>query len=319
MRRLAIAAVLLLAGCGENAREPPPPAEPGTQVLLAGDGEMWLVDVEAERARHVRDDRLSPGDAPHRVLQTGGEFVLWGYATYVLEGRGLRRIVDDSHVLFPSDRPGRVWVGVLDAKQRMALREVDVAGRTTVPGRHPPARLWPQAASGHGLVFQDGRDTLLWDPVADRHWRLDADGATAASGDLLVACGDDPCPELELLDLDTGARRAVAAPAGLHWSVHGAAFAPAGDRLAVLVHDGDPRSPHRLALVDVSRGDARLVPGSDVPPGYTMVTWSAEGHELFVTGGDRFKERVLVAYRIGDPRARRLAVAVGDFYDMAAR
>jgi hypothetical protein len=37
-----------------------------------------------------------------------------------------------------------------------------------------------------------------------------------------------------------------------------------------------------------------------------------------MTGGERFTERAIVAYRLGAARARVLHAAVGDFYGLAA-
>jgi hypothetical protein len=37
-----------------------------------------------------------------------------------------------------------------------------------------------------------------------------------------------------------------------------------------------------------------------------------------MTGGERFGERTIVAFRLGATRARELRAAVGDFYDIAA-
>ena len=78
-------------------------------------------------------------------------------------------------------------------------------------------------------------------------------------------------------------------------------------------HDG----PARLALVDVARRRIRLVAGSTVPPGYTFARWSRTGGYAFLTGGERFRDRTIVAYRVGEAMARRLRVRVGDFYDAA--
>ena len=58
--------------------------------------------------------------------------------------------------------------------------------------------------------------------------------------------------------------------------------------------------------------------GSRVPPGYTLVAWSASGRDVFITGGERFRARTIAAYRLGVAPARVLRVAVGDFYDIPA-
>jgi hypothetical protein len=94
-------------------------------------------------------------------------------------------------------------------------------------------------------------------------------------------------------------------------------FSPAGDLLAVPVR-GSRFGSRQLALVDVERGRAAVVPGSLVPAGYTLVAWSASGRYVFLTGGERADDRVVVAYRIGTPRARPLDISVGGFYDVAA-
>jgi hypothetical protein len=55
-----------------------------------------------------------------------------------------------------------------------------------------------------------------------------------------------------------------------------------------------------------------------VPPGYTLTAWSSDGRAVFLTGGAGARDRAIVAYRPGVPRARRLAVTVGRFTAIAA-
>jgi hypothetical protein len=50
-----------------------------------------------------------------------------------------------------------------------------------------------------------------------------------------------------------------------------------------------------------------------------LTAWSSAGDQVFITGGERFERRTILAYRLGDASARALDVHVGDFYDMAAR
>jgi hypothetical protein len=61
-RALALVLTLVVVGCGADQEEVvgPERARP-PELVLAGDGEMWVVDVAAERARHVRVRELSPG------------------------------------------------------------------------------------------------------------------------------------------------------------------------------------------------------------------------------------------------------------------
>jgi hypothetical protein len=125
---------------------------------------------------------------------------------------------------------------------------------------------------------------------------------------------------MRLTNVRTGVRRDVPAPRGFRFEVWEAAFSPDGRQLAAPVRrrGAGERAPRRLALVDLASGTARVVPGSRVPRGYTLVAWSASGRHVFITGGERFGARAISAYRLGTARACALQVAVGDFYDIAA-
>ena len=109
----------------------------------------------------------------------------------------------------------------------------------------------------------------------------------------------------------------MAAPPGVQFEPWRGAFSPDGKLLGVPVRDGT-FGWRRLAIVDVARGRAAVVPGSVVPAGYTFVAWSESGRHVFLTGGERSARRALVAYRLGTPRAQAIDVRVGDFYDVAA-
>lgn len=293
--------------------------EHGRELLLAGDGEMWLVDADADSVRRIAAEELTPGDPPHRVLRAGDRFVLWGYATYVLEGERLREIVADSHVLFPSAHPDRVWLGIADSQGRLnGMREVSHRGEVTAADAKPAVQAWPVAATDGGLVYGSETGTLLWDPVAGSERTLDVAGVVTGAGGWLVAC-DDPCRDLVLFGVDGSDRRSVELPDGFEaWEAHAASFAPDTQRLAVPVRRGSAeRGSRELAIVDVATGAVQVVAGSEVPAGYVMTAWARD--HVYVTGGERFGERVIAGYRVGDESARRLRVTVGDFYDMAAR
>jgi hypothetical protein len=323
-RRLALV-LLALAGCGSD---PPPPTGAGTRLYLAGDGEAWIVDVERERARRLTLQQIGPGDPPHRVIRRGRRLVLYGPSTAYVGEPGLRRplraLDRDSWFVLPSAHPERVWIvsrepgsppTVLSFR---AVREVDTDGRVTVPDVRPPARLWPERAfSGDRLLLVGRYDSVLWDAASGnivRRLPHDAVGDLGPShGDLLASC-PRPCRSLRLTDVRSGARRDLPLPSGVRFEVGLAAFSPDGRVLATPVTG---RS-HRLALIDVAGGGVRIVPGSRVPSGYTFVDWSADGREVFITGGERFRKRTIAAYRVGAARARVLDVDVGDFYGMAA-
>jgi hypothetical protein len=147
VRVLALVLIVLAVGCGaepEVAVEPGRPA--AAELVLAGDGELWAVDVAAERARHVEIRELAPGDAEHRVVRRGDRFVFWGYATYAAADPAgpLERIADDTWFFIPSAHPDRVWVTVLDPATPAtrhalkAVREITVDGQ--VRSRTPSLR-----------------------------------------------------------------------------------------------------------------------------------------------------------------------------------
>lgn len=65
MRLVLFAAALaaVLAGCGAEPQAPAEPRAPRpAELVLAGDGELWTVDVASGRARHRKVEQLTPGD-----------------------------------------------------------------------------------------------------------------------------------------------------------------------------------------------------------------------------------------------------------------
>jgi len=329
-RTLAAVLVVLAMGCGV---EPEPADRRAAELVLVGDGELWDVDVAAQRATHVRAPELSPGDPPRRVLRRGDRFVFWGYATYAAEriGAPLERIAGDSWFFIPSAHADRVWITVLDRSTPAtrngleAVREITAEGAVEVADAKPPGGDWPQGAVVSGLLFHRDGAWVVWDPRTGqviRRLELGRPFLGPTYGDVIASCADEPCVELWLTDARTGRRRIAQAPPGKAFELSGAAFSPDGRRLAAQIHDaGAPPSeaPADLALVDVRALSTRLVPASTVAPGYVLTAWSSAGDQVFITGGERFERRTILAYRLGDASARALDVHVGDFYDMAAR
>lgn len=332
-RSLALVLILMVVGCGAEPERVVEPERPGPpELVLAGDGELWAVDVAAERARHVTVRELSPGDPDHRVVRRGDRFVFWGYATYATAkpGEPLARIAGDTWFFIPSAHPNRVWVTVLDPDSPAtvnaleAVREITVDGRVTVPDVEPPGGRWPQAAVTSGLLFYRDGAWSVWDPrTGEDVRRLDLGGPLGPThGDLIASCPAEPCIELRLTDARSGRWRIAHAPDGKAFQLWNAAFSPDGSQLATPVSDvsaSPSESPADLALVDIGSLETRVVPGSTVSPYYVFIAWSADGDHVFITGGERFKPRTVVAYRLGDGTARALDIEVGDFYDMAAR
>jgi hypothetical protein len=334
LRYVVAVLILALAGCGGAAAAPPPdPPATFPRLYLAGDGELWVVDVAAERARRIAVPRLTPGDPPFRILRRGGQFVLWAYDTLVLDGNAVdrppRTLVADSWFFVPSAHQDRVWIAFLDpsspatVRGLRALREVTVGGVVTVPDVRPPGGRWPHGAVRDGLLFAGARSLTVWSPTTRKVLRRipigDGGDLGPAHGNLVTGCAARGCEALRLIDIRSGERRDVDAPGDLAFEPWAARFSPSGALLAIPVRDrgGGPRQ-RRLGLVDVARGTVELVPGSEVPPVYTFVAWSSAGDHVFLTGGQWTRDRVIVGYRLGDQRAERIDVAVGPFYDAAA-
>jgi hypothetical protein len=328
-----VTAVLIAALLGCGGEPPPRPRAAPPQLFLAGDGELWVVDVGAERVRRVELPQLAPGDPPHRIVRRADRLVVFGDATYLLDPpleRPLRELAANSWFFIPSAHHDRVWIAFLDpdspatVNALRAVREMTVDGRITVPDTRPPGGRWPLGAVSDGLLFEAGPARLkVWDPVRRelvRHVSVpDLGDLGPTSGNLVTACAGRRCGALRMTDVRTGARRVVDAPGDLAFEPWAARFSPDGSLLGIPVRArGAGPTDRRLALVDVDRAEAWLVDGSRVPFGYTFVAWSRSGDHVFITGGERFRDRVLVAYRLGDRRASVIDVEVGDFYDAAA-
>lgn len=342
---LVAVAVLALAlvGCGEadggmDRKAPSADAGRASTLFLAGDGEMWVVDVDAERADHLRmPDQLAAGDAPHRIAVIGERLALWSYdVTSVPTAHPSApptTLAEDGWIFIPGADRDRIWVGFLDpaspATERALgeLREIDADGQVISRDVQPPRGAWPYAELTSGLLFQGSGRIRLWDPEDERTVRSypweEIGDMGPVSGDLLASCFER-CEELILTDFAAGDQRRIAAPAGLALVAPEGSFSPDGAILAVPVKDtgGGWRSfstyDRALALVPLETGDIQIVPDSTVSPGYVFTAWSPDGGEVFITGGEGNAQRDLIAYRLGDDRARALDVELGDFYDVAA-
>lgn len=298
---------------------------------MAGDGEMWVVDIATDSVRHLDMPELSPGDAPHRIVRRDGKLVAWNYETLVLDPEQPSHpevLADDSWIFIPSSSEDRVWVGVLDPtspeteRALGAVREVAVDGDVTFPDTRPPGGRWPVAAVEEGLVFEAPGDppTLeVWNPRSGEIIRRLSDAFPLAwQGHLLVRC-DAECEEVSIADFSSGEDRVISLPPGIA-SADGAAFSPDGTMLALigLTDDQFHRADRQLVVVDVATGEAETVEGTAVQPYYNFVEWSASGDSVFITGGERFERRQIIEYRPSQGTVRTLPVEVGDFYDMAA-
>jgi hypothetical protein len=318
---------------------PPPAATSGpvsgpaeARLFLAGDQELWVVDVAGGSLRHRSLPQLSPGDPPYRIVRRGDKLVLWSYQTLTLDPSSTavqpRTLVRDSWMFIPSAAPDRIWVGILDPtspeteRRLKAVREVAVDGRVTVADVRPPQGRWPVAATSSALAFQShgsgqgGGDQLeLWSPRTGKVLRrLPGEYPVASHGDLLAWCRQ-PCARIHVTNVATGEDVEVRPPAGATgFAPEQGVFSPDGKLIAVPVRTGPD---WQLAVVDVGAGTATRITGAAVQEDYVFVDWSASGETVFIAGGRRGDQRIF-EYRLGTASARRLPVKVGDFYGMAA-
>lgn len=304
----------------------------GDHLILTGDGEAWVVDVEAATSRHVVMPELSPGDPPLRVVRRGDRLVAWGYRTLVLDpslAAPPRVLAEDSWIFIPSAVEDRVWVGVLDpespdtVRALQTVREMTVDGEVTVPDTRTPGGRWPIAAVNQGLILEGAEHDgfVLWDPrtgeVVDL---LPGDFNLAARGDAYAWCsgGEIECDSAHLTDFATGGDLVVVCPAGTQgFQPFTGAFSPDGSTLALALRlDWGPDSRRALTLIDVATGELDVVNGTNVEAGYVFVEWTPSGDSVFISGGS--EERQLIEYRPAEGTARAIPVEVGDFYGMAA-
>lgn len=313
-----------------SASPSPEPASAGARLFLAGDGELWVVDVDTGSVRHLDMPELSPGDAPHRIVRRDGRLVAWGYQTLVLDpdfGSPPSVLAADSLIFIPSALEDRVWMGIPDQEEAetaclQAVREMSVDGEVTVPDTRPPGCRWPVAAVEEGLVFQMPDDTLeIWDPRSGAVVRrLPGVFPLAWQAHRLAWC-DAQCVEAHVTDLSSGEDRVIPLPQGIfHFQGYEGAFSPDGSLLALvgLTTWDFTRADGQLVLVDVETGDTRAIHGTVVKPPYNFVDWAASGGSVFITGGERGEQRRLIEYRPTEDTTRVLPVDVGDFYDVAA-
>jgi signal peptidase I len=313
-----------------GSASPPPPAAVASgppRLFLAGDGEMWVVDVNADSVDHRELPELSPGDPPFRIERRGDKLVIWSSAaTYVLDQATegpLEALVGGSLFFIPSAMSDRIWVGIGPSDQLTAVREVTVDGEVTVSDTAPPEGRWPVAAVEEGLVFQtaDARTLEVWDwRTGTIIRRLPGSFPLAWQGHLLAWCDAD-CVEAHITDFSTGGDRVIPLPDGIFsFQPYEGVFSPDGSRLALvgLTDPKEERADAQLVLADMASGVAEAVPETVSPRGYNFVDWSASGESVFISGGQRFEARQLIEYIPAEGSVRSLPVEVGDFYGLAA-
>ena len=252
------------------------------------------------------------GDPLERLHFTGGRLVWWAGYTWSI-GADLRgkpkRLAKVPFI--PSATPGRVWFlkarGVHSRNAVLDAVEMTAAGRVTLRGSagrmRRPCRGAIVAATQHALLCQssdlDGRfGFVAIDPrTGGRLANFPGPFPLGTHGDLVASC-TETCRRVHLSDVATGAGRTIPPPAGVRFTgAYDGAFSPDGRLVAVPVKG----RRLRVALIDVTRLTARIIPGSRLAADYRKIAWSSSGELFFSAGGG-----TVMAYRPGAKRARRL-------------
>jgi hypothetical protein len=285
------------------AHQPPPRvlAVAGTRLSLGGRRSV-LVDPASGSIQ-----QLPPAARQSMSLFRHGSFTVLvadGRAWVVPAGQtGPRRLLGRADLVLPALGPDRVWL--VDTRfdlrdQRYDLFEVSLADGRQHTHLTLPYQVAPVAVLRQGVLASDlDGDLVVVTPGSGRPRTLLARHATFLDvhGDRVAWLAGGL---LYVRDLATGTTTQVPPPpasggwygAGRPVSWAGCcyglgAFDPGGRWLAVYAHLAGPRSPG-LAVVDLGREQARLLPGSeDVTPtgGQPSLGWGSNGWLFFFGSG----------------------------------
>lgn len=294
-------------------------AQPGVRLSLGG-RQPIVVDLAGERVARIPSD---PSDRTVLFRQGGHTVLLAGERAWAVPaGRaGPRRPLGRALFMLPALADDRVWL--VDVRQeapeqhRYQLVEVGLAdgrarARWTLPYQTTPVAVLPVGV----LARNPGNDLVIVEPDRGRVQTILARTATfvAASGHRIawVAARD-----LHIRDLTTRVETIVPPPDGSPdwYSLSGGqvpragccyelgGFAPNGRTLAVYARLANPGAPG-LAVVDLVRGKAALLPGSEgATPTACLpcLTWASNGWLYFFAAGPAITS--IGAWRSGERSA----------------
>jgi hypothetical protein len=298
---MTLGLVLLAAPSAER-----PPDRPGGRLVLGLLSPERVAVVDVRTGRSV--SRRLPGGTlcGSPLLVRGRRLVLPGRAhgrpaamSLGLGLRGAARPIGRADEYFPSMTGDRLWLTTFRYGRAIdslgSIREVSVGGRTTLSSRQHSPGASVAAALEDGLVFEGPGRTQVWDPRSGRTLRRMPEGFVLGVHDRRVAWCRGRCRSLRVTG--PGGELAVTLPA----ATQGGAFSPDGSRVAAALAGG------RIALVDLDRRSARLVPHARLGT-YEAMAWDRSGRWLFFAA----RRRRLMAWRPGSDRPVALAVRPRD-------
>jgi hypothetical protein len=285
----------------DHGPTPRVPAQSGTRLSLGG-RQPIVVDLASGGVSRIPSDP----DNPTALFRQGRYTVLVSNerAWAVPAGRtGPRQPLGPALLALPALAEDRVWLVTMRfgaPQQQYALVEVGLADGRAYTHWTLPYRAAPVAVLPSGLLARDIDDDLVVvEPGSGRVQTVLARAATfvdARGRRVAWVAGRD----LHVRDLATGAETVVPPPPGSpSWQALGGpisrvgccsvlgAFSPDGRRLAVYARLAGPGALG-LAVVDLVRGEAALVPGSAgaTPTGCVpCLAWASNGWLYFFTVG----------------------------------
>jgi hypothetical protein len=277
------------------------PVPSGTRLSLGGRQPVIVDPASGEVSRIPSDPRK-----PTSLFRQGGHTVLVSNerAWAVPAGRaGPRRPLGRALAVLPALAQDRVWLvtrqyGAPD--EQYALVEVGLDDGRALTRWTLPYRAAPVTVLSSGVLARDFEDDLVVvEPGSGRVRAVLGRAATfidARAGRVAWVAGY----HLHIRHLATGVETVVPPPPGSpSWHALGGdvapvgccyglgAFSPDGQRLAVYARLAGPGTPG-LAVVDVARGRARLLPGSQgaTPTGcLPCLAWSSSGRLFYFAAG----------------------------------
>jgi hypothetical protein len=316
---------------GPDGRVPPTIAAPAGTLLSLGGRQPIVVDPASGTISPIRPD---PDD--QTVLFRQGDYtvlVAKQHAWSVRAGRAApRRALGPAVTALPALAEDRVWlvtIGYGDLERWYRLVEVGLADGRVHARWSLPSRAAPVAVLPSGVLTRSFEDDLqVVEPGSGRVRVRLARAATFvdARGDRVAWLAGR---NLHVRDLTSGATVKVPPPAGSPgWDALGypirragccyglGAFAPDGQTLAVYARVAGPSAPG-LAVVDVAKGRAALLPGSGgaIPDGHLpRLAWASNGWLYFFADGPAVTS--IGAWRPGERSAALLQLDVDEAVDV---